>query len=75
MKLCRWQLFYLNSFRFSKIESTYVKFEIQILQTTSDEKFVKMKVVELQKLFNFVVDNFLFEFVYNIKKQFILNWL
>jgi hypothetical protein len=28
------------------------------LQTTSDEKSVKMKVVELQKLFNFVVDNF-----------------
>jgi hypothetical protein len=25
---------------------------------TSDEKSVKMKVVELQKLFNFVVDNF-----------------
>jgi hypothetical protein len=28
------------------------------LQTTSDEKSVKIKVVELQKLFNFVVDNF-----------------
>jgi hypothetical protein len=50
-----------------KIESKYVKFEIQILQTTLDEKSVKMKVVELQKLFNFVVDNFLFEFVYSIK--------
>jgi hypothetical protein len=58
MKLCSWQLFYLNSFRFSKIESKYVKFKIQILQTTSDEKSVKIKVVELQKLFNFVVDNF-----------------
>jgi hypothetical protein len=58
MKLCSWQLFYLNSFRFSKIESKYVKFKIQILQTISDEKSVKMKVVELQKLFNFVVDNF-----------------
>jgi hypothetical protein len=47
----------LNLFRFSKIESKYVKFKIQILQTTSDEKSVKIKVVELQKLFNFVVDN------------------
>jgi hypothetical protein len=28
------------------------------LQTTSDEKSVKIKVVELQKLFNFIVDNF-----------------
>ena len=40
------------------IESKYVKFKIQILQTTSDEKSVKIKVVELQKLFNLVVDNF-----------------
>jgi hypothetical protein len=58
MKLCCWQLFYLNSFRFLKNESKYVKFKIHILQTTSDEKSVKIKVVELQKLFNFVVDNF-----------------
>jgi hypothetical protein len=28
------------------------------LQTTSDEKSVKIIVVELQKLFIFVVDNF-----------------
>jgi hypothetical protein len=47
MKLCSWQIFYLNSFRFSKIESKYVKFKIQILQTSSDEKNVKIKVVEL----------------------------
>jgi hypothetical protein len=58
MQLCSWQLFYLNSFRFSKIESKYVKFKIQILQTTSDEKSVKMKVVELKKFLNFIVDNF-----------------
>jgi hypothetical protein len=58
MKLYSWQFFYLNSFRFSKIESKYVKFKIEILQTTSDEKSVKIKVVELQKLFIFVVDNF-----------------
>jgi hypothetical protein len=27
-----------------------------------------MKVVELQKLFNFVVNNFLFKFVYSLKQ-------
>jgi hypothetical protein len=48
----------LKSFRLSKIVSKFVKFKIQILQTTSDEKSVKMKVVELQKLFKFVGDNF-----------------
>jgi hypothetical protein len=41
MKLCSWQLFCLNSFQFSKIESKYVKFKIQILQTTLDEKVSK----------------------------------
>jgi hypothetical protein len=32
------------------------------------KKSVKMKVVELQKLFNFIVDNFLFQFVYGLKQ-------
>jgi hypothetical protein len=31
---------------------------MQILQTTLDEKGIKIKVIELQKFFNFVVDNF-----------------
>jgi hypothetical protein len=31
---------------------------MQILQTTSNGKNFKIKVVELEKLFNFVVDNF-----------------
>jgi hypothetical protein len=76
MKLCSWQLFYLNSFRFSKIESKYVKFKIQILQTTSDEKSVKIIVVELQKLFNSVVDNFFYLNLFTVSnKQFILKWL
>jgi hypothetical protein len=30
---------------------------MQILQTTLDVKSIKIKVVELQMLFNFVVDN------------------
>jgi hypothetical protein len=38
MRPCSWQLFYLNSFQFSKIESKYVKFKIQISQTILDEK-------------------------------------
>jgi hypothetical protein len=76
MKLCSWQLFYLNSFRFSKIESKYVKFKIQILQTTSNEKSVKIIVVELQKLFNSVVDNFFYLNLFTVSnKQFILKWL
>jgi hypothetical protein len=33
------------------------------------EKSTKIKLVELKKLFNFVVDNFLFEFVYNLKQS------
>jgi hypothetical protein len=52
----------------SKIVSKFVKFKIQILQMTSDEKSVKIKVLELQKLFNFVVDNCFFEFVYGLKQ-------
>jgi hypothetical protein len=31
---------------------------MQILQTTFDGKGTKIKVIELQKLFNFLVDNF-----------------
>jgi hypothetical protein len=31
---------------------------MQILQTASKGKGIKTKVVELQKLFNFIVDNF-----------------
>jgi hypothetical protein len=50
--------FYLKLFRLSKIASKFVKFKNQILQTTSDDKSVKVKVVELQKLFNFVAANF-----------------
>jgi hypothetical protein len=35
---------------------------------TSDEKDIKIKVIKLQKLCNFIVDNFLFEFIYGIKQ-------
>ena len=36
----------------------FLKFEIQILQTTSDQKTYNIKVVDLEKLKNFVVHNF-----------------
>jgi hypothetical protein len=38
------------------------------LQTTSDGKSTKIKVVELKTLINFVVEFFSFEFVYSLKQ-------
>jgi hypothetical protein len=34
-----------------------LKFKNQILQMTSDQETIKIKVVDLKKLCNFVVDN------------------
>jgi len=36
--------------------SFFLKFKIWIVQTKSHEKMTKMKVVDLEKLYNFVVD-------------------
>ena len=33
----------------------FLKFEIQILQTASDQKTYNIKIVDLEKLWNFVV--------------------
>jgi hypothetical protein len=74
MKLYNCQLFYLQSFCLSKNASKFVKFKTQVLQTNSDEKSTKIKFVELQNLWNFVVTTILFEFIYNSNSQFIL-WL
>ena len=38
--------------------SKFPTFEIQNFQTDSDRETTKMKVVDLEKLCNFVVDNF-----------------
>ena len=38
----------------------FLKFEIQILQTTSDQKTYNIKVVDLEKLWNFVVQKFFY---------------
>ena len=44
----------------------YFKFEIWIFQTTSDGETTKVKVVDLEKFWNFVVDN-LFEIILSTK--------
>ena len=36
----------------------FLTFEIRIFQITSDGEMIKMKVADLEKLYNFVVDNF-----------------
>ena len=41
----------------------FLKFEIQILQTTSDQKTYKIKVVDLEKLWNFV-DQIFFNWIH-----------
>ena len=42
----------------------FLKFEIQIFQMTSDQKKTyNIKVVDLEKLWNFIVQKILFEFV------------
>jgi hypothetical protein len=38
--------------------STFATFEIQIFQTASDGETAKTKVVDLKKLYNFVVEHF-----------------
>lgn len=45
--------------------------EIQIFQTaTLDEKTTKMKVIDLEKLHNFIVDNFFIKIIYLKKIMF-----
>jgi hypothetical protein len=56
MKLCTWQHFGLKSSRQAKF---CLNFKIWIFQTTSDGKTTKIKVVGLEMLWNFIIDNFL----------------
>jgi hypothetical protein len=42
-----------------KIMFEFLTLEIQFFQTTSDGEMTKTKVVYLEKLYNFVVDNFI----------------
>jgi hypothetical protein len=52
----------------------FLKFEIWIFKVSSDGEMTKTKVVDLEKLCNFVVDNF---FIWNhlVKKKLCLNFL
>ena len=49
----------------------YFKFEFWIIQTTSDGETTKVKVVDLEKFWNFVVDN-LFEIILSTKNY---DWI
>jgi hypothetical protein len=37
--------------------------KIEFLKTISDGEMTKINVIDLEKLYNFAVDNFLFEFI------------
>ena len=52
----------------SKFE--FLKFEIWIFQTTLDGETAKLRVLDHNKLWNFVVDNFLFEIFLSTKTMF-----
>ena len=45
------------------LDLAHDKVKFKFWKTTSDGETAKMKVVDLKKLWNFVFDNFLFEFV------------
>jgi hypothetical protein len=55
MKLCSCQLFYLKSSQLSKIASEFVKFKMQILQTTSDGKKYQNKSCRPLKVIQLVI--------------------
>jgi hypothetical protein len=53
--------FYLKLFTVPEICLMVLYFRIQffrIIQTTSDEKIIKSKVIDLAMMYNFVVNNF-----------------
>jgi phage FluMu protein gp41 len=42
-----------------KLEERYIRFVNNVTTTMSDEQISKIKVVDLKKLYNFVVEHFL----------------
>ena len=54
----------------SKSHVNFLTFEIQIFQKTSDGEMTKTKFVDLEKLLNFVVDNFFVWIVLDPKYSF-----
>ena len=59
MKFCSWQHFDLKSSRDAKTTFEFQNFKIWIFQMILDGKTTKMKIVDLKKLWNFVIDNFM----------------
>jgi hypothetical protein len=59
MKLCSLQFFYLNSYWHGQTKFESLKFEIQISWMALNGETPTMEVVDLRKLWNFVVDKFL----------------
>ena len=47
------------SYSFLKLEERYIRFVNNITTTILDEQITKIKVVELQKLYNFASEHFL----------------
>jgi hypothetical protein len=56
----------------------FLTFDIQILQTTLDGEMIRTKVIDLKKLWNYVVDTFSFETVegpkYIFQNQVNIKW-
>jgi hypothetical protein len=68
MKLCNWWFFSFEIILSTLSIFEFLKFKIQILKTTSDGKTINMKVVDLKKLWNFVVDDvFIWNHLVNVK--------
>ena len=62
MKLCSWKFFNLNYFCQRKVPLNFWNLKIWNFRTTSNGETFKIEVVDLEKLWNFVVYNF---FIWN----------
>ena len=59
LELYSWKPFYLKLFCYENSNFEFENLKIWIFQTTSDREITKINFVDLKKLWNFVVDNFL----------------
>ena len=50
---------YISHISFMKVEERYIRFVNNVTTTMSDEQITKINFVDLEKLWNFVVDNIL----------------
>ena len=46
-----------------KVEERYIRFVNNVTTTISDEQMTKISFVDLEKLYNFVVEKFSFELI------------